>query len=124
MSTHAPLAAFSNEMKIQRGLDLLGCASVNFCSLVGVWSDCTNYNAPLTKRPAIRRRERQAMFRWISLATKRSEMRSRSAWRRRFVWKTTTTSWMRSQHASQMHSEPRIQIKHVNQHKQRRQNKK
>jgi hypothetical protein len=36
MSTHAPLAAFSNEMKIQRGLDLLGCASVNFCSLVGV----------------------------------------------------------------------------------------
>src|SRR5579871_5964346 len=29
-------AAFSNEAKIQRGLDLLGCASVNFCSLVGI----------------------------------------------------------------------------------------
>jgi hypothetical protein len=35
MTTHA-LPAFSNEMKIQRGLDLLGCASVNFCSLVGI----------------------------------------------------------------------------------------
>jgi hypothetical protein len=36
MPTRVPLAAFSNEMKIQRGLDLLGCAAVNFCSLVGV----------------------------------------------------------------------------------------
>jgi hypothetical protein len=36
MATRIPLAAFSNEAKIQRGLDLLGCASVNFCSLVGI----------------------------------------------------------------------------------------
>src|SRR5580693_8308148 len=36
MTTRTPLAAFSNEAKIQRGLDLLGCAAVNFCSLVGI----------------------------------------------------------------------------------------
>jgi hypothetical protein len=36
MPTRVTLAAFSNEAKIQRGLDLLGCASVNFCSLVGI----------------------------------------------------------------------------------------
>jgi hypothetical protein len=29
-------AAFSNEAKIQRGLDLLGCAAVNFCKLAGI----------------------------------------------------------------------------------------
>jgi hypothetical protein len=28
-------AAFSNEAQIQRGLDLLGCATSNFCRLVG-----------------------------------------------------------------------------------------
>jgi hypothetical protein len=36
MTTRTALAAFSNEAKIQRGLDLLGCAAVNFCSLVGI----------------------------------------------------------------------------------------
>jgi hypothetical protein len=36
MTTRIALAAFSNEAKIQRGLDLLGCAAVNFCNLVGI----------------------------------------------------------------------------------------
>ena len=36
MTTRTTLAAFSNEAKIQRGLDLLGCAAVNFCRLVGI----------------------------------------------------------------------------------------
>jgi hypothetical protein len=36
MTTRTALAAFSNEAKIQRGLDLLGCAAVNFCNLVGI----------------------------------------------------------------------------------------
>ena len=36
MTTRTTLAAFSNEATIQRGLDLLGCAAVNFCKLVGI----------------------------------------------------------------------------------------